>query len=272
MTIAPVLRELLAAGLNGEALVAAVERIELAQGGAPAKGKAARNQRYYEKNKERLKAQRDGEASEKRLKATETSETSEIQTGGAAPLKVPPHPPKLHPQESPSEAKAPSAPKGTRARGCRLPDDFAENPEARKILAEWGYEGESADEVLAEFGDFWRAVPGVRGTKTDWPATLRNWLRKLGRRQPGGQQPGLGRRRAAAPTTRDFWAQTARQAHETLTRTTHEQRQSGFDFEGDASGGADAGGRADAGPVRGGPGTVVRLPAHGDPGRRRAFG
>jgi hypothetical protein len=28
------------------------------------------------------------------------------------------------------------------------------------------------------FCDYWRAIPGARGRKLDWPATWRNWLRK----------------------------------------------------------------------------------------------
>ncbi|MGE7416744.1 hypothetical protein ACQKLZ_20585, partial [Methylobacterium tarhaniae] len=257
----------------GEALVAAVERIEIAQGAAPATGKAARNQRYYEKNKERLKAQRDSEATEKRLKAPETTETTEFKTGDADPPKVPPHPPKLPPQDSPSGANAPSAPKGARSRGCRLPDDFAESPKARQVVAEWGYEGSDADEVLAEFCDFWRAVPGARGTKTDWPATLRNRLREIGRRPPVGQPPGPGRRRQAPTTTRDFWAQAARQAHETLTRTSDEQHQGGFDFQDGSASTGEPGARGHGGPVRERPrGELVRLPPYGDLGRRRAVG
>ncbi|WP_238192114.1 hypothetical protein [Methylobacterium frigidaeris] len=280
MSIAAVIRELIAAGLSGDALVAAVERIELAQGVAPATGKAARNQRYYEKNKERLKAQRDQEATERRLEATETTEkrlkateTTEIQTVDVAPPKVPPHPPKLPPQDSPSGANAPSAPKGARSRGCRLPDDFAESPKARQVVAEWGYEGHAADEVLAEFCDFWRAVPGVRGTKTDWPATLRNRLREIGRRQPDRPPPGPGRRRQPPATTRDFWAQTARQAHETLTRKSDEQHQGGFEFEDGSPDAGEPGAGGHGGPVRERPrGELVQLPAHGDLGRRRAVG
>lgn len=62
--IAAVLRELIAAGLEGEALIAAVERIEAAM--APATpvrtARQERNARYYERK-----------TSEKRLKASETS-------------------------------------------------------------------------------------------------------------------------------------------------------------------------------------------------------
>jgi len=34
---------------------------------------------------------------------------------------------------------------------------------------------------LAKFRDYWRAVPGQKGTKLDWDATWRNWLRTAGK-------------------------------------------------------------------------------------------
>ena len=268
MTIrAEVLRAMLAAGASPEMLIAAVEADQVAQAAA---------------DEARLAAKREATAARvrKHRAAKKVAEEAAVtrcnaSNGGNAlqPPKRSPTPPKTTPQDSPSGANAPSAPKGARSRGCRLPDDFAENAEARQVVAEWGYEGPAADEVLAEFCDFWRAVPGARGTKTDWLATLRNRLREIGRRQPGGQPPGPGRRRQAPTTTRDFWAQTARQAHETLTRTTHEQRQSGFDFEGGPAGAGEPGARSDGEPVRERPrGQLVRLPAYGDPGRRSAVG
>lgn len=107
-----------------------------------------------------------------------------------------PTPPKTTPLgDTPSDPKGSSAPKGAnRQRGCRLPDDFAASDEARAVCAEMGLTGEDADEALAEFGDYWRGVPGVRGTKLDWPATLRNRLREIGRRRPSARaSPGRPR-------------------------------------------------------------------------------
>jgi len=30
----------------------------------------------------------------------------------------------------------------------------------------------------AKFCDYWRAQPGAKGRKSDWPATWRNWMRR----------------------------------------------------------------------------------------------
>lgn len=87
--IAAALRELMAAGLTGEALVQAVERIEAAAESSPPPGaemtksaRAERNRRYYAAKQERLKA------SENRLTASETHKTSEASEGVLKRLKA----------------------------------------------------------------------------------------------------------------------------------------------------------------------------------------
>jgi hypothetical protein len=45
-----------------------------------------------------------------------------------------------------------------------------------------------------KFVDYWRAQPGQRGVKVDWPATWRNWMRRASEGAPGsngtnGHQP-----------------------------------------------------------------------------------
>jgi hypothetical protein len=67
---AAVIRELVAAGLAGDALVAACERIEMAAAPAPRTARQERNARYYEARQERLKA------SEKRLKTSDVLDPS----------------------------------------------------------------------------------------------------------------------------------------------------------------------------------------------------
>ena len=32
--------------------------------------------------------------------------------------------------------------------------------------------------ITEEFVDYWRSVPGAKGTKLDWPATWRGWVRR----------------------------------------------------------------------------------------------
>lgn len=92
------------------------------------------------------------------------------------------------PKITPSDAIASSAPKGAgRQRGTRIPDGFEHSNEAREVAASFGLTGDAADEALAEFADYWRALPGLKATKLDWPATFRNRLRDIGRRQPAAR-------------------------------------------------------------------------------------
>lgn len=64
--------------------------------------------------------------------------------------------------------------------GTSLPPDLGAilTPDVR----EWSARAVPAvdvDAALEEFCDYWRAVPGRKGRKTDWPATFRNRLREL---------------------------------------------------------------------------------------------
>jgi len=43
---------------------------------------------------------------------------------------------------------------------------------------------------LAKFRDYWKAVPGQKGTKLDWDATWRNWLRTAGK-SPTNAKPSV---------------------------------------------------------------------------------
>lgn len=87
-------------------------------------------------------------------------------------------------QGSPSASKSAHAHKrADRHRGTRIPADFDLRPEARQACLDAGLAGRDVDEALAEFQDFWVGIPGARGMKLDWLATLRNRLRKSVRRQ-----------------------------------------------------------------------------------------
>ena len=105
-------------------------------------------------------------------------------SNGVTPPKRSPAPPKnTPPKDSPSDPKGSSAPKGAdRQRGTRIPVDFGLRPEARQACEDAGLTGRQIDEALAEFQDFWVGVPGARGLKLDWLATLRNRLRESVRR------------------------------------------------------------------------------------------
>lgn len=61
-------------------------------------------------------------------------------------------------------------------RGTRIPDDF----QATEAMVAWARKetpNVGAKETEA-FVDYWLAVPGQKGVKTNWPATWRNWMRR----------------------------------------------------------------------------------------------
>lgn len=74
------------------------------------------------------------------------------------------------------------------ARASRLPDEWVPNPaDFLKALDLIG--AERAATELDKFRDYWRAVPGAKGRKLDWPATYRNWIRTAAERKPKNDRP-----------------------------------------------------------------------------------
>jgi hypothetical protein len=70
-----------------------------------------------------------------------------------------------------------------RSHGSRLPSSW-EPPEILKAWASKERPDLDLAQTLAKFRDYWAAKPGKAGTKLDWDATFRNWVRdeKPGRR------------------------------------------------------------------------------------------
>lgn len=81
--------------------------------------------------------------------------------------------------ETKSKAEKASPKSGEARRGKRF--DFAELPadwlEFAVLFLKW--DENRAQRAFVEFGDYWRGVPGQKGTKTDWLATWRNRCREL---------------------------------------------------------------------------------------------
>lgn len=73
-------------------------------------------------------------------------------------------------------------------RGSRLPEDFAPNDAHAALASELGVD---LRDQFARFRDYWLAKPGSQGTKLDWDATLRNWLRQAADRMP--RSPTFGK-------------------------------------------------------------------------------
>lgn len=72
-------------------------------------------------------------------------------------------------------------------RGTRLPDDFVVSAD----MSEWAERdlpGLDWNEQTKRFCDYWRAAPGQRGVKLDWPATWRNWMRRAYENHPAKPQ------------------------------------------------------------------------------------
>jgi len=65
--------------------------------------------------------------------------------------------------------------RGARKNGFRLPDDW--NPTDTDFAMAVARLNGSAKLELEKFRDYWKAQPGQRGTKLDWDATFRNWVR-----------------------------------------------------------------------------------------------
>jgi len=66
-------------------------------------------------------------------------------------------------------------------KGTKLPEGWRPEGELRQWTLDTIRKAESqvsAGHELERFGDYWRAQPGAKGRKADWPATWRNWIRK----------------------------------------------------------------------------------------------
>ncbi len=74
--------------------------------------------------------------------------------------------------------------------GTRLPADWQPAPTERDFAADLNLDPEA---TASTFRDYWAAIPGAKGRKTDWPATWRNWCRRDAdnRRTPARGGAGL---------------------------------------------------------------------------------
>lgn len=103
--------------------------------------------------------------------------------------------------EEPSPASTAPRKRGADDRGHRLPDDWAPDDDLKALAAGLGLD---VGRVLAEFRDYWRAVPGAKGRKLDWPATFRNRCRELAERKGGRPPPGGAKSPTVAQALDDY--------------------------------------------------------------------
>lgn len=193
--IATALRELMAAGITGEALVAAVERIEAAQAAARAPVRTARqerNARYYENRKARLEA---SEASESVLIQTSKTVSDEVSS-------------KESPQTPIETTNTSDPPKGgsvskasPRRKGSLCPDEFQPS-EAHFAKAAKAGRGREFVASIRDRMHRWSHTNASRAVakKSDWSLALHDWIdRTLEEAGPGS---GPGRRGGAPPPGR----------------------------------------------------------------------
>lgn len=89
-------------------------------------------------------------------------------------------------------------------RACRLPDDF--QPDMAFATAA-GLNLSQANTEAARFRDYWIGQGGQKGTKLDWDATWRNWVRNaVDRSQPRGS-PAYQRPQTASEILRQRMTQ-----------------------------------------------------------------
>jgi hypothetical protein len=86
------------------------------------------------------------------------------------------------------EVTTPPPPK----RATRCPEPFMLTAEMREWAAKLGLDHDGVREATREFVDYWRGVPGARGTKLDWTATWRNSVRLWVRRTGSAVRSGSG--------------------------------------------------------------------------------
>lgn len=95
--------------------------------------------------------------------------------------------------ETETETDKPSLRSGARKRATRIGDDWKPSSEDQEFAKGLGLKDAEIDRQAARFLDFWKSKPGQGGTKLDWPATWRNWIRteaeKLGRSPPEPSTP-----------------------------------------------------------------------------------
>lgn len=205
--IAAAVKELIALGVEGEALIGAIERLEEANNptrlallaAAEPTARQLRNQRHYEKR--RLKA------SEKRLKCLNSdaplSPSEELNQSSNTENNQP-----LSPKENP--------PTGVKRKGPskRCPDDWTPSGSVLETALKQGLTSEERDTSLAAFRDY-----EFHTAHRDWDATARNWLRKT-----GDQKRRFAGRGGPAPPIRTTVGDTERYRDEVRRRWERTQQ------------------------------------------------
>ncbi len=87
-------------------------------------------------------------------------------------------------QKQEEESQKKEARKRAAPQACRLSPDWVPSAEDSAFAESVGFVNGKAALEAAKFRDYWTALPGAKGVKSDWPATWRNWCRKAGEFAP----------------------------------------------------------------------------------------
>lgn len=179
MNLAGVIQRMREAGAPPEAIVIAVEAIEEAKAGLDAR----------RANDRARKARQLGKANDVPSSTSREPSREPSREDHVNPLKERSKPPNprylasLGIDDEGAQARA-------RVGGSRLPTEWTPSAALVAFAGDLGIIGPELDEKAAEFGDYWRAVPGYRGRKLDWDATFKNRLREVASRKKGTAQNG----------------------------------------------------------------------------------
>lgn len=140
-------------------------------------------------------AERRRAADRERKRLRNSAETAEVTEQVSPKKETSPTPPKEKTTPSQSEPNGSS-----KNRACRLPITF--EPDIDWAVTA-GMHLSQAQMEACQFVDYWTAKPGKDGTKLDWPATWRQWVRNQLKRRPASRaspprQPNLADGFAAA--------------------------------------------------------------------------
>lgn len=92
------------------------------------------------------------------------------------------------------------------ARASRMQAGAQFTPEDLQFAIDAGMTADAARAAWVEFVDFWIAIPGQRGTKTNWPATWRNRVRAVGAKGTTNGQRNSAHASARRSGADDFFA------------------------------------------------------------------
>lgn len=159
--IAEMIREMHLAGVDMDTILLAVEAVEKASRPQKSADVSADSRR----EKDRIRKQIERENLRKSADVRGNPQMSE----NASSLK------EVRLEENKEEKK--EAPQRT-VRGSRMLPDWKPDPDEWIATVEL-IGGQRAQSELLKFRDYWIALPGAKGLKADWPATWRNWIRRI---------------------------------------------------------------------------------------------